>query len=87
MNRVLDQSGIAKRVINRTENIFGEKIGLVGLLFGCRHRQLTRPFTVERQSYRACLECGARRHFDAENLKTFGSFYYPPTVSPANNKR
>lgn len=30
------------------------------LLFGCRHRNLTRIFTLEGQTYRVCLKCGAR---------------------------
>jgi len=29
-------------------------------LFGCRHHNLSRVFTMERQTYRVCCECGAR---------------------------
>ena len=57
---------------------FGRKIGLAGFLFGCRHNNLSRPFTYGENSYRVCLQCGARRHFDPETLTTFGAFYYPP---------
>ena len=28
--------------------------------FGCRHRNLSRVFTMDRQTYRVCCECGAR---------------------------
>ncbi len=65
----------------RDENAPGEKIGLMSKLFGCRHKKLTRPLTVERFSYCACLECGARKPFDAENMQTFGSFYFPPATA------
>jgi hypothetical protein len=32
-------------------------------LFGCRHRELTRVFTLDQQTYRVCLSCGARIPF------------------------
>ena len=65
----------------RNDQAFGEKMGIMGKIFGCWHKELSRPFTNQKQSYRVCLNCGARKHFDAENLKTFGPFYYPPSVS------
>lgn len=74
-------------VINRTQGVFGDKIGVFSKIFGCWHKDLTRPFTTERESYRACLECGARRRFDEKSFKTYGSFYYPPAISLAENKR
>ena len=77
---VLEQNLIAERYINRTDALFGERIGFLGQLFGCWHKRLTRPFTTRRSSYRACLDCGARRHFDTETLTTSGPFYYPPVV-------
>jgi hypothetical protein len=84
MPAVLEQNFIADAVINRTNTNFGEKVGVAASVFGCWHNRLSRPFTTNRESYRACLQCGARKHFDSENLKTFGSFYYPPIVSPVN---
>jgi anti-anti-sigma factor len=49
----------------------------LNLLFGCRHRRLTRPITpVHRpgtpsgETYVACLECGKRFPYDATNLCT-----------------
>ncbi len=79
---ILEQNIIADRCLDRTERIFGTKIGFFGQMFGCWHKRLTRPFTTRRTSYRACLECGARRQFDPETLKTSGPFYYPPVVVP-----
>jgi hypothetical protein len=26
--------------------------------FGCRHRQLSRVFTIKKQTYKVCYECG-----------------------------
>jgi len=26
--------------------------------FGCRHRQISRVFTIKRRTYRVCFECG-----------------------------
>ena len=54
-----------------------KKIGILGALFGCWHKRLTRPFTERGSSYRACLESGARRKFDPQTFKTTGSYYFP----------
>ena len=81
MQAVLEQNYIAERLIDRTSSEFGEKIGVFGKLFGCWHKQLTRPFKGKQGSYRACTSCGARAKFDTENLTTLGTFYYPPSVT------
>lgn len=85
MQGILEQNGIAEAVINRTDKVFGGKIGLMGKLFGCWHREVSRPFTIGRDSYCACLQCGARKQFDAQTLQTFGSFHYPPPAASLNN--
>lgn len=81
MEAVLDQGRIAEAIINRTDGAFGQKIGFVTKIFGCWHKNLSRPFTNRRASYRSCLHCGARKQFDVETLKTFGPFYFPPAVN------
>jgi hypothetical protein len=81
MQAVLEQNKIAKKVIDRTQGSFGKKIGIFVSLFGCWHKQLSRPFSNGRESYRTCLHCGARQKFDAAQMKTTKSFYYPPTIS------
>jgi len=86
MQAVLEQNSIAERVIDRTESSFGRKIGLFGKIFGCWHRDLSRPFSTKKGSYRACLDCGARKEFDISNFKTLGTFYYPPSVSFDRNR-
>lgn len=55
---------------------FGKKIGLIASLFGCWHRKLSRPFTIDKQSYRTCLKCGARKHFNTKTLETLEIFIF-----------
>ncbi len=45
-------------------------------LFACQHRDLSRPFTRESETYRACLSCGARRQFDVTIWEMRGQFYH-----------
>ena len=85
MQGILEQNLIAESLINRTDDMFGQRIGLFGKIFGCWHKQLSRPFTTKRSSYRACLDCGARRKFNTESFKTSGPFYFPPSVSSAKH--
>jgi hypothetical protein len=40
------------------------------IFFGCSHAKLTRPFTLEAQTYKVCLDCG--NHI----------FYSPVTMRP-----
>jgi|KBSSwiStaDraftv2_1062776.scaffolds.fasta_scaffold1225869_2 hypothetical protein len=49
---------------------------MFSLLFGCRHRRLTRPITPARKpgapaggTYVACLDCGNRFHYDVTNMR------------------
>jgi hypothetical protein len=44
-------------------------------IFGCRHRELSRPFTRGKQTYLVCLRCGMRREFDLAIWKPCGTFY------------
>ena len=83
MQGILEQNTIAASLINHTSGSFGRRIGVVASLFGCWHKELSRPFTTKKSSYRACLECGARKKFDTESFETSGPFYYPPRVKSA----
>ena len=58
--------------------VFGSKIGWMATVFGCWHRKLSRPFTRGKNSYRVCLQCGARKPFNPETMTTARGFYYPP---------
>jgi hypothetical protein len=38
------------------------------ILFGCHHGRLTRPFTLEQQTYKVCLDCGKQIYYSAERM-------------------
>jgi hypothetical protein len=50
-------------------------------LFGCRHRNMSPPFTRGEETYRSCMRCGARRLFSVERGKMTGAYYYAPLSS------
>lgn len=53
------------------------KIGsLMARVFGCRHAEMSRPFSRDGRAYRSCLNCGAQRHFNLGNWQMQGNFYY-----------
>lgn len=81
MQAILEQILMTGTTASRNLDPFGSKIGIFGKLFGCWHKRLTRPITNDNLSYRACLDCGARRKFDTHNFKTSRAFYYPPSVA------
>jgi hypothetical protein len=37
-------------------------------LFGCCHAKLSRVFTINRETYRLCLECGAKFSYSMETM-------------------
>ena len=48
---------------------------LVGV-FGCTHKEMSRPFSRHGESYRACIGCGAHRRFDPQTWKPLGPYYF-----------
>jgi hypothetical protein len=48
----------------------------IARMFGCWHREMSRPFSQKGRAYRVCLSCGAQRRFDLGNWKMRGNFYY-----------
>jgi len=49
---------------------------MLGLLFGCHHRLITRPITPAHRhdtppshTYVACLECGKQFYYDTGNMR------------------
>ncbi len=52
-------------------------------IFGCWHQEMSRPFTLQAESYRVCLECGARRRFNAEAWEMTGPYYYEAAAPAA----
>ena len=51
------------RVINAVVNFFYE------IILGCRHEKLTRPFTIEQQTYKVCLDCGRQVYYSADAMR------------------
>jgi hypothetical protein len=77
---ILDNLVESIEIEKKKQGVFGDRVGFLGRLFGCWHENLSRPFVQDKTAYRSCLECGARRQFDPQTLKTHGAFYYPPIV-------
>jgi hypothetical protein len=48
------------RILRAILNFFYE------ILFGCRHDKLTRPFTLDQQTYMVCLDCGKQIYYSVE---------------------
>ncbi len=80
MQLILEQNLLADASVRRSRDPFGSKIGIIASLFGCWHKRLTRPFTTDRHTYMACVECGARKKVDTKEFKVSRAFYYPPSV-------
>jgi hypothetical protein len=78
MQGILENGLITESRVERSNEQAGTKIGVFGKLFGCWHKRLTRPFSDKNVSYRACLECGARKNFNTQSFKSSGPFYFPP---------
>ena len=38
------------------------------IVFGCRHWSQTRPFTLEKQTYKVCLDCGKQIFYSRERM-------------------
>lgn len=36
--------------------------------FGCRHRRLSRVFTIDHHSYKVCCDCGATFNYSLETM-------------------
>ena len=54
----------------------GRLDSLMARVFGCRHADMSRPFSRDGHAYRSCLNCGAQRQFNLGNWKMQGGFYY-----------
>ncbi len=45
-------------------------------IFGCAHRDMSRPFSRHGETYRVCISCGAHRQFDWQTWNSTGPYYY-----------
>jgi hypothetical protein len=39
------------------------------ILFGCTHTRVTRPFTLDEQTYEVCLDCGKQIYYSAQEMR------------------
>jgi hypothetical protein len=54
----------------------GRITNLMARVFGCRHANMSRPFSRDGRAYRSCLNCGAQRQFNIGKWEMTGSFYF-----------
>ena len=38
-------------------------------VFGCTHDRMSRPFTIQSQTYMVCLECGRKVFYSPEEMR------------------
>jgi hypothetical protein len=74
------QSQVALKA-NKVNAVAGNSSGgavgsLMARVFGCWHREMSRPFSEQGQTYKTCLSCGARRQFNLGRWEMQGDFYY-----------
>jgi hypothetical protein len=69
-----------KQTKNSNTFAFRQKVSLIEKLLGCKHGNLSRPFSSNETAYRSCLNCGARKQFNTDTLETYGNFYFPPVI-------
>lgn len=43
------------------------------IIFGCRHGRQTRPFTIEAETYKVCLDCGRQIFYSTERMTALSS--------------
>jgi hypothetical protein len=39
------------------------------ILLGCSHSRLTRPFTIDDETYEVCLDCGRQIYYSAQEMR------------------
>ena len=75
----LDLYGNRERI--RRSNVAGALLNRLGAFFGCPHKEMSRPFSRQGETYRVCINCGARRSFDDKTWNSSGPYYFKPARS------
>lgn len=47
---------------------------LFQFVMGCRHRNHSRPFTLNSETYKVCLDCGGVIHYSLEQMAPIGGW-------------
>jgi hypothetical protein len=50
------------------DSSFKPLVSFLSRIFGCWHVHMGWPITASGETYRTCLDCGARRRFDPKKL-------------------
>lgn len=50
-------------------SVFHTMVHAVSSVFKCQHDRLTRPFTIRKQSYMVCLDCGHQVFYSMEEMR------------------
>jgi hypothetical protein len=60
---------------------------ILDFLFGCRHHDLSRPFTVQHHTYKVCLDCGHEMPYSLTSMRlmTGRELRHQPSLRPAIN--
>jgi hypothetical protein len=51
-------------------------------LFGCHHRNLSRVFTLDGETYKVCCDCGARFSYSLANMSIERRTHAPQLAVP-----
>jgi len=72
-NQEMRTEGAVMRAVTSTLDFF----------FGCHHRHLSRVFTIDRQTYRVCCDCGAKFEYSLDSMRMeprFRAFGAPQAI-------
>jgi hypothetical protein len=56
-------------------------------LFGCHHSNLSRVFTIRRQTYRVCCDCGTAFKYSLETMSIVRRLPENPELAPLRAAR
>jgi hypothetical protein len=62
--------------MRRLSNLTAQIAGIFRRLLGCWHSNMSRPFTLNDEPYRTCLECGERLRFDRKTRTKLHPYYF-----------
>jgi hypothetical protein len=58
---------------------------ILDFLFGCRHAELSRVFTIGGQTYRVCCTCGTRFSYSLASMRMGRRYAEIPAVVPVRS--
>ncbi len=48
-------------------------LNFVSSAWGCGHDRMSRPFTIDRQTYMVCLDCGRKSFYAPDRMRRISS--------------